>query len=164
MSESYLIELITEEAKRTIEGQIEHLKTMASEDEYRKEFSAMLQGAKTVIWVLENESIGQQGTRAFLNHLDRGQLDYAIKEAERIKKQKTDIGKVELFGVFGGNNGAEWFWEKDKAKEAYILAATESLDKPYPEISFDTRKVPAEELEDYLKEYEIKEVLKLLTK
>ena len=164
MSESYIINLITEETKKEIEGQLAHLKNMSGEAEYKREFSAMLQGAKTVIWILENESIAQQGTRAFLNHLDRDQLDYAIEEAKRIKKQKTDIGKVKLFGVFGGKKGSEWFWDEGVAKKAYVLAATESLEKPYPEISFDTRKVPAEELEEYLSKDDAEQALKLLRK
>lgn len=162
MSESYIINLITEAAKTEIEGQVKHLKDMSEDEEYKKEYSAMLQGAKTVIWILENESIAQQGTRAFLNHLDRGQLDYAISEAQALKKMKTDIGKVKLFGVFGGNKGSEWFYDEDKAKNAYILAATESLSSTYPEISLDTRKVPAEELKEYLSPDDAKEALKLL--
>lgn len=164
MSESYIINLITEETKKEIEGQLAHLKNMSEEEEYRKEFSAMLQGAKTVIWILENESIAKQGTNAFLNHLDRDQLDYAIESAKEIKKEKTNIGKVELFGVFGGKKSSEWFWDEDKAKQAYIAAATESLDRPYPEISFDTRKVPAEELEEYLSKDDAEQALKLLRK
>lgn len=164
MSESYIINLITEETKKVIEGQLAHLKSMAEEDEYKKEFSTMLQGAKTVIWVLENESIAQQGTRAFLNHLDRGQLDYAIEEAKKLKKQKTDIGKVKLFGVFGGKKGSEWFYDEDKAKKAYVAAAVESLEKPYPEVSFDNRNVPAEELGDYLNKADAEQALKLLSK
>ena len=164
MSESYIINLITEETKKKIEGQLSHLKNMAEEEAYRKEFSAMLQGAKTVIRILENEPITKQGTNAFLNHLDRDQLDYAIEYAKEIKKEKTNIGKVELFGVFGGKKSSEWFWDEDKAKQAYIAAATESLDRPYPEISFDTRKVPAEELEEYLSKDDAEQALKLLRK
>jgi len=164
MSESYIINLITESAKVEIENQINHLESMSKEDEYKERYSAMLQGAKTVIWLLENESIAKQGTYAFLNHLDRDQLEYAISAAKEIKKLKTDIGKVELFGIFGGDKGSEWFYDEGLAKEAYLRAASESLSGPCPEVSFESKKVPAEELEEYLKKDEIGIALGLIEK
>jgi len=114
--------------------------------------------------LLENESIAKQGTYAFLNHLDRDQLEYAISAAKEIKKLKTDIGKVELFGIFGGDKGSEWFYDEGLAKEAYLRAASESLSGPCPEVSFESKKVPAEELEEYLKKDEIGIALGLIEK
>jgi len=41
MSESYIINLITEYAKVEIENQINHLESMSKEDEYKERYSAM---------------------------------------------------------------------------------------------------------------------------
>ena len=164
MNESYIINLITEETKKEIEEQITYLKNMADGRHHKEEFATMLRGANTVMYVLGKESISQQGTRAFLDHLDRDQLDYAIEEAKKLKKQKTDIGKVKLFGVLGGKHSAGWYWDEGTAKKSYVEAAVESLETPWPEVSFDTREVPAEELEDYLSKADAEEALKLLSK
>ena len=155
MSEPYIINLLSEKTKLEIEGQIQHLKTMSEDDEYKKEFSAMLQGAKTILWLLENESIAQHGTVNFLKHLDRDQLDYAIEKAKELKKEKTNIGKIDIFGVFGGKSRSNWFHDYELAKQAYLKAAEESLSNPYPEISFEKRLVPIEELSSYLSDEDI---------
>lgn len=160
MNEAPIISLISDKAKEKIKEQIAYLEEMSQKEEYKKEFTAYLDGAKTVLHILEDESIGKHGTSNFLKQLDRDQLQYAIEEGKRILKEKTSLGKVKLYGVFGGQLGSEWFDNSDCAKKNYLVAAQESLEDSYPEVKLIKRMVPLEEAEEYLGEEKYAEFVK----
>ena len=160
MKKAPIIELLQEETISEIKSQIEHLEKMAVQDDEKVRFQQMLAGAKTVFNIIENDSIGQRGTDNFLRQLDREQLTYAISSAKSILKNKTSIGKVKLFGVFGGKDDSFWSSDEKIAEDYYLVAAKESLNSNYPNVKFDRTLVPIEELPDFLSKEEIEVVMK----
>jgi hypothetical protein len=160
MNSAPIIQLLSDSSKEKILDQIKHLEQLSNEDEEKVRFQQMLKGAKTILNIIEDDPIGRKGTDNFLGCLDRGQLEYAISSAERILKAKSSLGYVSLFGVFGGDDGAQWFLKIEDAENCYLEVAKESLKSSRPEISLEKRKVPLEEIRDYLKEADADELIK----
>lgn len=87
------------------------------------------------------------------------QLKHLIEVATARLKEIKSAGKVNLFGVFRGQTSDKWFTNAEDAKAHFIDKAKDEVHSPYPEMSMETRKVPVEELADYLGEAEAKAFL-----
>ena len=149
-----IIDLLSDEVKANLKEQVSHLKKMSVMDDYEDgvymdKFDAMYQGAKTLIYILEETEFGRHGIENFLKQLDRDQLKHAIYLAEKLLKDKESEGKVRLYYVDGGNENG-WFYDKKDAEDYFPIAAKESVENGYPEVSFGSAVVYVEELEEYL--------------
>jgi hypothetical protein len=92
--------------------------------------------------------------KTYVEKLDEGQLDNLIKIANAQLKKIKSKGRVRIFGVFGGKDGSNWFFLEGDARDGYLIAAKESLDTKYPEVSIEKRMVNVEELNQYITDEE----------
>ena len=149
-----IIDLLSEEVKSDLKSQVDHLEKMSVMDDYEDgvymdKFNAMHQGAKTLMYILEETEFGKSGIENFLKQLNRDQLKHTISSAEKLLKAKESKGTVILYYVDGGNENG-WFYDKKDAEAYFPIAALESVENGYPEVSFGSTAVYVEELEDYL--------------
>lgn len=161
-----VLELLSEKTRNAINEQIDYCAKQKEDgltEEDKIHFKMLESGAKIVLNILESDPICKHGTSNFLKSLSREQLQYALEEGAKILKEKTSKGKVEVFGVFGGKDGAKWHLNKDDAENYYLIAAKESLSSKYPEVSFERRLVPVEELSDYLSGDELDTAIKSIS-
>lgn len=95
-----LIAGVTSDVKDQLNAQLEHLCNVSEsqeEQELATRFKNMADGARTVLNILENTSWGKSGTTNWLSTMDKSQLEFAKKEAERMIKAKNDESRESLY-------------------------------------------------------------------
>lgn len=92
--------------------------------------------------------------KTYVENLDASQLENLIRIASGQLKKVKSKGKVRIVGVFGGKGGSRWFFSEVEARHDYLVAAQESLENRYPEVSLEKRMVHIEELDQYINDKE----------
>ena len=96
-----LIAGIASDVRDKINEQIQHLANLESgEFEDKSEnsrFKDMAAGARTVLNLLEDTSWGKTGTTNWLSKMDKSQLEFAKKEAERMINAKNNESRESLY-------------------------------------------------------------------
>lgn len=151
MRTNLIYDQISERTAEALKQQMAHLSDMAAHSNNRERFKSMEHGAQIMLDILRSDPICDQGTRNWMSGLTRDQLQRAIEIAQDLIKEKTNQGKVTLFGVFK-NNDAEWHLSRDEAEACFLAAASDIVKKSNPELSLERRKVPTEELAEYIGE------------
>jgi len=97
---SPLIAGITSDVRDEINNQVEHLCNVAKDEKEQDSatrFRNMADGARTVLNILENTSWGNSGTTNWLSTMDKSQLEFALKEAERMLQVKKNESRELLY-------------------------------------------------------------------
>lgn len=144
-----IMDLLSDQVKILLRQQTEYLEVLTLQHEESTKYKDMLNGAETLMYILEETELSKTGTKNFLKQLDRDQLKHAITSAKELLKEKESAGKVQLYYVDGGNENG-WFYDKKLAEEYFPVAAKESVENGYPEVRFGSTMVYVEELEEYL--------------
>jgi hypothetical protein len=129
-----------------------------------KQFMAMADGAKTVINILENSAIGEQGTRHWLAKLDKEQLLYAQECVADLLRRKADEDKYNVY-IGRAHNDCRSFLSESQANMWVLVQmklVTAKLENTkggalsptftHRDVNFtvDLKKVLLSELNDYL--------------
>jgi hypothetical protein len=151
-----IVELLKKSTLAAIKEQIDYLSNAKEQPETfdQERFSALHDGAKTVLSIIESDPICKQGTDTYLNTLDRDQLAHAITSAQKLVKQRASLGQIMLHGVFPGRKANKWFADIDEAKNFFLIAAEIELTQRYPEISMSSDLFPIEEAGEYIEGFD----------
>lgn len=155
MEKHPVIQIITENTKNLISGQVEHLKKMATDEsiEDKEYFETLLSGARSVIRILEEEEFPMLGTEHYLKTLNLDQLKFAKAEAERLIKEKASKGTV-CISRLETSGSMQFFTDHDVAKEKFVLAAVKEAESSSPMIELEKISVPYEEIGQYVGQFE----------
>lgn len=93
-----LVSTLSSDVRLEINSQIAHLSKLKDEDwDESERFRIMTDGAMLVLNILENCSWGKEGTKNWLSHMDKRQLEYAKKEIEQLIKAKENEEKESVY-------------------------------------------------------------------
>lgn len=95
----------------------------------------------------------------YVRALTKEQLNFLIERAQLRLVEIATEGYVELYGVFGGNK-TRWFESKKYAEAFFLTTAKQVLSENYPELSMEKRKVPLNELAEYLGKEKAESIIK----
>lgn len=143
--ENKIYELLSDKTKQMVDEQISYLGAKDSD-----KFRDFHEGAQTVLDILKIDPIFELGTTNWLKVMDSGQLEFAIKKANEMLKEKKSRGKVLIYGVHSSHGLPKFFLERAEANKHFIeIAAVEAEVDRYPELSIDKRKIDIDELGEY---------------
>jgi hypothetical protein len=99
MSDGAIYNQLSDKTKQRIDEQIAYLKQCADEHypEQKERFTALRDGAKTVLDIIKSDKICGTGTTNWLSNLDYDQLVFAKEKCIELITKKDDEEKIKIW-------------------------------------------------------------------
>lgn len=140
-----IYELLSDRTRQMLDEQIGWLR-----DSDNPKFRNLLVGAETVLDILKTDPAFESGTSNWLKAMNVRQLEYAIKAANKILKEKKSKGKISVYGVHSGVVDDKYFFGRKEANEYFVKIAVLAVKEDLcPELSICKHRIDVDELGDY---------------